>query len=79
MLKKRQVVRGAGILVSAQDVLDLLPTSKSLNQELSVSTSTVDLADTEGRALLSWAAERGDALAVKNYSSILRESFKQVF
>ena len=46
-------------------VLDLLPTSKSLNQELAVSTSTVDLADTEGRSPLSWAAERGDALAVK--------------
>ena len=46
-------------------VLDLLPTSRSLEQELSVSTSTIDLGDSEGRTPLSWAAERGNALAVK--------------
>ena len=46
-------------------VLDLLPTSRSLEQELSASTSTVDLADSEGRTPLSWAAERGSSLAVK--------------
>ena len=46
-------------------VLDLLPTSRSLEQELSASTSTIDLADSEGRTPLSWAAERGNALAVK--------------
>ena len=46
-------------------VLDLLPTSQSLNQELSMSTSAIDLADTGGRTPLSWAAERGDTLAVK--------------
>lgn len=46
-------------------VLDLLPTPRSLEQELSASTSTIDLADSEGRTPLSWAAERGNALAVK--------------
>lgn len=46
-------------------VLGMLPTSRSLEQELSVSTSTIDLADSEGRTPLSWAAERGNALAVK--------------
>ena len=46
-------------------VLDLLPKSRSLEQELSDSTSTVDLADSEGRTPLSWAAERGNALAVE--------------
>ena len=46
-------------------VLDLLPKSRSLEQELSASTSTIDLADSEGRTPLSWAAERGNALAVE--------------
>lgn len=39
--------------------------SRSLEQELSASTSTIDLADSEGRTPLSWAAERGNASAVK--------------
>ena len=43
-------------------VLDLLPTSKSLNQELSVSIGMVDLVETEGRTPSSWAT---NALAVK--------------
>ena len=46
-------------------VLDLLPKYRSLEQELSASTSTIDLADSEGRTPLSWAAERGNALAVE--------------
>lgn len=46
-------------------VLDLLPKSRSLEQELSASTSTIDLADSEGRTPLSWAAEHGNALAVE--------------
>ena len=46
-------------------VLNLLPMSRSLDQELSASTSTIDLGDSEGRTPLSWAAERGNASAVK--------------
>ena len=46
-------------------VLNLLPKSRNLKQELSASTSTIDLADCEGRTPLSWAAERGNALAVE--------------
>ena len=46
-------------------VLDLLPKFRSLEQELSASTSTIDLADSDGRTPLSWAAERGNASAVE--------------
>ena len=65
MFKKDKWFEERQFSVLHKIVLDLLPTSKSLNEELSVSTSTIDLADTEGRSPLSWAAERGDALAVK--------------
>ena len=46
-------------------VLNLLPKSRSLERELYESTSTIDLADSEGRTPLSWAAERGNPLAVE--------------
>lgn len=65
MFKKDKWFEERQFSVLHKIVLDLLPTSKSLNEELSVSTSTIDLADTEGRTPLSWAAERGDTLAVK--------------
>lgn len=59
-------------------VLEMLPTPRSLEQELSASTSTIDLADSEGRTPLSWAAERGNASAVKTLlkygASISRKS-----
>ena len=46
-------------------MLDLLPTSEGLNQELSVSISMVDLVETEGRTPSSWATERSNVLAMK--------------
>ena len=64
MFKKDKWFEERQFSVLHKIVLDLLPTSRTLNQELSLSTSTVDLADTEGRTPLSWAAERGDVLAV---------------
>ena len=41
-------------------VLDLLPTPRDLDHELSASTKNIDLGDSEGRTPLSWAAERGN-------------------
>ena len=46
-------------------VLDLLPTRRSLEQELSISTSNIDTADSEGRTPLSWAAETDNGSAVE--------------
>ena len=65
MFKKDKWFEERQLAVLHRIVLDLLPTSKSLNKDLSVSTSMIDLADIEGRTPLSWAAERGDTLAVK--------------
>ena len=65
MFKKDQWFEGRQFSILHKIVLDLLPTSRSLEQELSASTSNIDLADSEGRTPLSWAAERGNALAVK--------------
>lgn len=65
MFKKDQWFEGRQFSVVHKIVLDLLPTSRSLEQELSASTSNIDLADSERRTPLSWAAERGNALAVK--------------
>ncbi|KAL8950603.1 MAG: hypothetical protein Q9222_003383 [Ikaeria aurantiellina] len=41
-------------------VLDLLTPSRSLEQELSISTKDTDTPDSEGRTPLSWAAESGN-------------------
>lgn len=65
MFKKDEWFEERQFSILHKIVLDLLPTSRSLEQELSASTSTIDLADSEGRTPLSWAAERGNALAVK--------------
>lgn len=65
MFKKDQWFEERQFSIPHKIVLDLLPTSQSLEQERSASTSTIDLADSEGRTPLSWAAERGNALAVK--------------
>lgn len=65
MFKKDEWFEERQFSILHKIVLDLLPTSPSLEQELSASTSTIDLADSEGRTPLSWAAERGNALAVK--------------
>ena len=46
-------------------VLDVLITSRSLDQELSTSTSNIETPDSEGRTPLSWAAELGNVSAVK--------------
>ena len=65
MFKKDKWFEERQFSVLHRIVLNLLPTSQSLDQELSMSTSTFDLADTEGRNRLSRAVERGDVLAVK--------------
>ncbi len=65
MFKKDQWFEERQFSILHKIVLDLLPTSRSLEQELSASTSNIDLADSEGRTPLSWAAERGNILAVQ--------------
>lgn len=46
-------------------VLNLLVTPRDLEQELSISTSDIDVADSEGRTPLSWAAESANGSAVE--------------
>ena len=46
-------------------VLNLLPAPRDLTQELSNSTRIIDVADSEGRTPLSWAAEVGNVQAVE--------------
>ena len=46
-------------------ILDLLPVSRTLDYELQISTRDLDLADSEGRTPLSWAAELGSVAALK--------------
>ncbi|KAL9598866.1 MAG: hypothetical protein Q9219_004206 [cf. Caloplaca sp. 3 TL-2023] len=46
-------------------VLGLLPSPRSLQEELSASTSNIEVKDSEGRTPLSWAAELGDLAAVQ--------------
>lgn len=78
MFKKDEWFEERQFSILHKIVLDLLPTSRSLEQELSASTSTIDLADSEGRTPLSWAAERGNSLAVKTLlrygASLVRKS-----
>ncbi|KAL2048490.1 hypothetical protein N7G274_000402 [Stereocaulon virgatum] len=45
--------------------LDLLPTPRDLDQELSASTKNINLGDSEGRTPLSWAAEHGNVQALE--------------
>ena len=47
-------------------VLDLLPVHRSLQQELTISTKDIEIADSEGRTPLSWAAECGNLPAVQS-------------
>ena len=53
-------------------VLNQAPTPRDLAQELSNSTQMIDIADSEGRTPLSWAAEAGNAQAVETLSQIWR-------
>ncbi|KAL8789633.1 MAG: hypothetical protein Q9213_001069 [Squamulea squamosa] len=46
-------------------VLDLLPSCRDLEEELSMSTKDINTADSEGRTPLSWAAELGNFPAVQ--------------
>lgn len=46
-------------------VLDLLSTPRDLQEELSMSTGDIEVADSEGRTPLSWAAELGNLSAVQ--------------
>ncbi|KAL8717704.1 MAG: hypothetical protein Q9225_005081 [Loekoesia sp. 1 TL-2023] len=46
-------------------ILGLLPTPQDLQRELSMSTKNIEVADSEGRTPLSWAAELGNLSAVQ--------------
>ena len=48
-------------------VLNLLVPPGNLDRELSLSTREIEIADSEGRISLSWAAESGDTAAVETY------------
>lgn len=50
-------------------VLDLLSTPRTLESELSATTSNIETPDSEGRTPLSWAAEQGNASAVSTLLS----------
>lgn len=45
-------------------VLDLVSTPRTLESELSTTTSKIEIPDSEGRTPLSWAAEQGNTTAV---------------
>ena len=65
MFKKDEWFEERQFTILHKIVLDLLPCRRSLEQELSVSTSNVEISDSEGRTPLSWAAECGNASALK--------------
>ncbi|KAL8832371.1 MAG: hypothetical protein Q9170_004907 [Blastenia crenularia] len=65
MFKKDDWFEERQFTVLHKIILDLLPSRRDLQEELSASTCNIDVADSEGRTPLSWAAELGNLWAVQ--------------
>ena len=64
MFKKDEWFEERQFTILHKIVLDLLPICRTLEQELSTSTSNIEISDSEGRTPLYWAAECGNVSAV---------------
>ena len=65
MFKKDEWFEERQFTILHKIVLDLLPTQRSLDEELSTSTSNLEVPGSEGRTPLCWAAELGNSSAVE--------------
>ena len=65
MFKKDDWFEERQFTVLHKIVLGLLPTSRDLHEELSISTSSIEVSDSDGRTPLSWAAELGNLSALQ--------------